>query len=113
MAAIGQAPPTVDMTIYFDFNSAKINPTAVPTRIELGEALTTDALRDTRSRLTGVRMQKGSNVYNLKLSQTRVDAIRSFPGVDERRLLLTGDGGETAEKWSGSQYGRKPLGERP
>jgi len=98
VASIAQARPTIDLTIYFDFNSAEVGARAVPTLVELGKALTSDALKETRFLLAGHTDAKGSNAYNLRLSQRRADAIRSFLatrfGVDERRLLSVGYGEE-------------------
>lgn len=98
VAAIAQARPTIDLTIFFDFDSAEINAKAVPTLVELGKALTSDALKETRFLLAGHTDAKGSNAYNLRLSQRRADAIRAFLvaqfRVDERRLLSVGYGEE-------------------
>ncbi|MEZ5816423.1 MAG: OmpA family protein [Hyphomicrobiaceae bacterium] len=98
VAAIANARPTIDLTIYFDFNSAEISPKAVPTLVELGKALTSDALKGTRFLLAGHTDAKGSNAYNLKLSQRRADAIRNFLvaqfRVDQQRLLAIGYGEE-------------------
>lgn len=98
VAAIAQERPALDLTIYFDFNSAEISPKAVPALVELGKALTSDALKDTRFLLAGHTDAKGSNAYNLRLSQRRADAIRTFLAtqfrVDERRLLAIGYGEE-------------------
>lgn len=98
VAAIAQARPTIDLTIYFDFNSAEISPKAVPTLVELGKALSSDALKGTRFLLAGHTDAKGGNAYNLKLSQRRADAIRQFLvaqfKVEEQRLLAIGYGEE-------------------
>ena len=98
VAAIAKARPTIDLTIYFDFDSAAIGPKAVPTLVELGKALTSDALKDTRFLLAGHSDAKGSNAYNLRLSQRRADAIRRFLAtqftVDDHRLLAIGYGEE-------------------
>jgi len=98
VAAIAEARPAIDLTIYFDFDSAEIGPKAVPTLVELGKALTSDALKDTRFLLAGHTDAKGSSAYNLRLSQRRADAIRTFLStqfrVDERRLLAIGYGEE-------------------
>ena len=98
VAAIAQARPTIDLTIYFDFNSAEIAPQAVPTLVELGKALSSDALKETRFLLAGHTDAKGSNTYNLKLSQRRAETIRRFLvtqfKVEEQRLLAIGYGEE-------------------
>ncbi|MGE0768897.1 MAG: OmpA family protein [Hyphomicrobiaceae bacterium] len=98
VAAIAQARPAIDLTIYFDFDSAAISPKAVPALVELGKALTSDSLKQARFLLAGHTDAKGSSSYNLKLSQRRADAIREFLAkqfrVDERRLLSIGYGEE-------------------
>jgi len=98
VAAIAEQRPTVDLTIYFDYNSAEISPQAVPTLVELGKALTSDALKGTRFLLAGHTDARGSNSYNLRLSQHRADSIRNFLArqfkVDEKRLLAIGYGEE-------------------
>lgn len=98
VAAIAQVRPTIDLTIYFDFNSAEIGPKAVPTLVELGRALTSDALKGTRFLLAGHTDAKGGDAYNLRLSQRRADAIKRYLvtqfKVDEQRLLAIGYGKE-------------------
>jgi outer membrane protein OmpA-like peptidoglycan-associated protein len=98
VAVIAQERPTIDLTVYFDFNSAEISPKAVPTLVELGKALGSDALKVTRFLLAGHTDAKGSNAYNLKLSQRRAEAIRRYLvtqfRVDEQRLLAIGYGEE-------------------
>jgi len=98
VAAIAQARPTIDLTIYFDFNSSEIGAQAIPTLVELGKALSSDALKGTRFLLAGHTDAKGSNAYNLRLSQRRAEAIRRFLvaqfKVEEQRLLAIGYGEE-------------------
>ena len=98
VAAIAQIRPAIDLTIYFDFDSAEVGPKAVPALVELGRALSSDALRDTRFLLAGHTDAKGGDAYNLKLSQRRAEAIRRFLvtqfRVDEQRLLAIGYGKE-------------------
>ena len=98
VAAIAQVRPTIDLTIYFDFNSAEIGPKAVPALVELGRALSSDALKGTRFLLAGHTDGKGGDAYNLRLSQRRADAIKRYLTtqfrVDEQRLLAIGYGKE-------------------
>ena len=98
VAAIAQIRPAIDLTIYFDFNSAEVGPKAVPALVELGRALSSDALKDTRFLLAGHTDAKGGDAYNLKLSQRRAEAIKRFLAtqfkVDEQRLLAIGYGKE-------------------
>lgn len=98
LADIAQEKPTIDLTIYFDFNSAEIGARAIPGLVELGKALSSDALRGTRFLLAGHTDAKGSDAYNLRLSQRRADSIKRFLvdqfRIDERRLLAIGYGEE-------------------
>lgn len=98
VAAIAKVRPAIDLTIYFDFNSAEISPRAVATLLELGKALSSDALAGTRFLLAGHTDAKGTDAYNLRLSQRRSEAIRKFLveqfKVEERRLLAVGYGEE-------------------
>ena len=98
VAAIAQARPAIDLTIYFDFNSAEVGPKAVPALVELGRALSSDALKGTRFLLAGHTDAKGGDAYNLKLSQRRAEAIKRYLvdqfRVDEQRLLAIGYGKE-------------------
>jgi outer membrane protein OmpA-like peptidoglycan-associated protein len=98
VAAIAEARPAIDLTIYFDFDSAEVGPKAVPALVELGRALSSDALKGTKFLLAGHTDAKGGESYNLKLSQRRADAIKRYLvtqfRVDEQRLLAIGYGKE-------------------
>jgi outer membrane protein OmpA-like peptidoglycan-associated protein len=97
-ADLARVQPTVDLVIYFDFNSAEITPKAVPVLVELGKALSSDALAGRRFLVGGHTDAKGGDQYNLKLSERRAAAIRRYLvtnfGVDEKRLLAIGFGKE-------------------
>jgi len=98
VAAVALVRPAIDLTIYFDFNSAEIGPKAVPALVELGKALSSDALKGTRFLLAGHTDAKGGEAYNLKLSQRRAEAIKQYMvgqfRVDQGRLLAVGYGKE-------------------
>ncbi len=98
VAAIAKARPAIDLEIYFEFNSAEISPKAVPTLLELGRALSSNALAGTRFLVGGHTDSKGGSAYNQKLSEQRAAAIRRFLvsqfKVDEARLLAVGFGKE-------------------
>lgn len=98
ISTLAEERPAIDLTIYFDFNSAEISPKAVPALVELGRALSRKSLAETRFLLAGHTDGKGGDAYNLKLSQRRAEAIRQFLiqqfKVDERRLLAIGYGKE-------------------
>jgi outer membrane protein OmpA-like peptidoglycan-associated protein len=98
VADLVKVRPTVDLVIYFDFNSAEIGPQAVPTLVELGKALTSEALANRRFLVGGHTDAKGAADYNLRLSERRAEAIRRYLvknfHVDERRLMSVGFGEE-------------------
>ncbi|MDX2156102.1 MAG: OmpA family protein [Hyphomicrobiaceae bacterium] len=97
-AKIARAKPTVDLVIYFDYNSAEISPKAVPTLVELGKALSSDVLAGRRFMVGGHTDARGGDQYNLKLSERRAEAIRRYLvsnfRIDEKRLLSIGFGKE-------------------
>ncbi|MBS0242903.1 MAG: OmpA family protein [Proteobacteria bacterium] len=98
IADYARARPSLDLTIYFDFNSSEISPKAVPALVELGKALSSDALKDARILVAGHTDGKGGDVYNLHLSQRRADAIKTFLvqqfGIPHGRVLAIGYGKE-------------------
>jgi len=98
VAEIAAIKPTIDLTIYFDFDSAEIGPRAIPGLVELGKALASDALKGSRILLAGHTDGKGGDAYNLRLSQRRAEAIKRFLitqfRVEEQRLLAIGYGKE-------------------
>ncbi len=98
VADIVKVKPAIDLEIYFEFNSAVIGPKAVPALLELGRALSSDALAGTRFLVGGHTDGKGNGPYNQKLSEQRAEAIRRFLvtqfKVEEARLLAIGFGKE-------------------
>jgi outer membrane protein OmpA-like peptidoglycan-associated protein len=97
-AAIAAIQPTIDLTIYFDYNSAAIGPKAVPALIELGRALSSSELAGQRFLVAGHTDARGGGEYNQRLSEQRAAAIRNFLvtqfRIDEARLLAIGFGKE-------------------
>lgn len=98
VADIVKAKPGIDLEIYFEFNSSDIGPKAVPALLELGKALSSDALAGTRLLVAGHTDGKGEAAYNQKLSERRAASIRNFLvvqfKVQEARLLSVGFGKE-------------------
>jgi outer membrane protein OmpA-like peptidoglycan-associated protein len=70
--------PYIDFTIEFEFNSATLTPSAMATLVTLGEALRDERLSKSRFLLAGHTDSKGSNEYNLGLSQDRAYAVERF-----------------------------------
>jgi outer membrane protein OmpA-like peptidoglycan-associated protein len=80
--------------IYFDFNKSTIKPESRPT---LDQAI--KILRDNptiRVRIAGHTDSKGSDEYNMKLSQSRADAVKAYlvqnGSVDASRIESVGKG---------------------
>ncbi|MFZ1813712.1 MAG: OmpA family protein [Rhizobiaceae bacterium] len=90
--------PSIDIEIKFDYDSDKINPASVADVMELGKALTNDALKDSRIVLNGHTDAAGSNEYNQNLSDRRAASVRQFLidnfGISADRLIAIGYGEE-------------------
>lgn len=70
--------PKVDLEIYFDFNSNKISPRAVPTLTRLGQVMSSDTFKDRGFLLTGHTDAKGRPEPNRVVSQRRADAVKAY-----------------------------------
>lgn len=89
------ARPSLSLLIQFDFNSARVKPESQQALANLAQALQSKELIDSRFAIEGHTDAKGRADYNLKLSQQRADAVRSFlaqHGVTESRLAAMGKG---------------------
>ena len=70
--------PNVDVQILFAFDSAEILPEARPSLDELGKALSDPKLADGSFLIAGHTDAKGSDAYNLALSQRRAESVKEF-----------------------------------
>lgn len=91
-------PPRLDIEIQFDFNSDSIRPESVPDLNALGTALIDPSLSTSRIILNGHTDAKGTQSYNLDLSERRAVSIRQyllghFP-IEDERLIAIGFGEE-------------------
>lgn len=91
-------PPKLDIEIQFDFNSDTVRTASIPDLNALGTALIDPSLSQSRIILNGHTDAKGSNEYNLDLSERRAVAVREylishFP-IDDNRLIAIGFGEE-------------------
>ena len=89
------AKPSLSLLIQFDFNSAKVKPESQQALSNLAQALQSKELADAKFAVEGHTDAKGRADYNLKLSQQRADAVRSFlasNGVADARLQAVGKG---------------------
>ncbi len=92
------ALPTIDLEIFFDFDSALIGPNAEPDLAKLGQALTSERLKGQAFMLGGHTDAKGSEDYNQVLSEKRALAVRHYllenHGIPNGRLVVAGFGEE-------------------
>jgi outer membrane protein OmpA-like peptidoglycan-associated protein len=78
VATIVKNQPAVDLEIYFDYDSAKITPQAVPQLSSLGRSLAEPQLKDAVILVAGHTDATGSNTYNQVLSQRRAESVKQF-----------------------------------
>ena len=75
---IAQSRPSVDVEIYFDYNSAALSPKAEPQLNNLGKALTSQDLAGSVVMLGGHTDAKGGDDYNQSLSERRAETVKKF-----------------------------------
>jgi outer membrane protein OmpA-like peptidoglycan-associated protein len=78
VATIAKERPSIDLEIYFDYNSAEIANKAVPDLMNLGRALTNPALQGGVFLLSGHTDAKGGPEYNQGLSERRAQSVKTF-----------------------------------
>jgi len=78
IATIAKERPSVDIEVNFDYNSAKVGPSAMPSVTALGKALTSPELQGGTFVLAGHTDAKGSLPSNQDLSEKRADAIKRY-----------------------------------
>jgi outer membrane protein OmpA-like peptidoglycan-associated protein len=88
--------PSVDLEVFFEFDSAEITPPAVEVLETLGRALSDQRLANDTFLIAGHTDAKGRRSYNRRLSSMRARAVRDFIvanfGVDPSRLKTQGFG---------------------
>jgi outer membrane protein OmpA-like peptidoglycan-associated protein len=88
--------PTIDLTINFEFNSAKLSSDSQSQLSELGKALNSSELSPYRIKVTGHTDGVGSDSYNMDLSKRRAAAVVNFLSsqlsVSASRLISVGMG---------------------
>lgn len=98
IATIAKQRPSIDLEIYFDFNSSEISAKAVPDLMTLGRALTSAALDGGVYLLSGHTDAKGSQDYNQPLSERRAQSVKAFLmqnfQIPDDRLVAAGYGKE-------------------
>ena len=94
-SAAPEARPSLSLLIQFDFNSSTVKPESQQALANLAQALKSKELGESKFAVEGHTDGKGRADYNLKLSQQRADAVRSFlasNGVVDARLQAVGKG---------------------
>lgn len=91
-----QPPPSIDMKVTFEFNSATLTPEARQILDRLGEALNSPELAESRFQLAGHTDAVGGDSVNLILSERRAAAVKAYVMVRYKiaasRLETTGYG---------------------
>lgn len=86
----------IALPIQFDYNSAKLRPEAKSYLDEVGRMLTMDRFASESLILEGHTDAKGSDAYNLKLSQLRAQTVKQYLvsqfGIAPERLSIVGRG---------------------
>jgi outer membrane protein OmpA-like peptidoglycan-associated protein len=78
LAAVAQERPSIDLEIYFDYNSAEIASRAVPDLVNLGRALTNAELKGGVYLISGHTDAKGGEEYNQRLSERRAKSVKDY-----------------------------------
>ena len=88
-------PAKIDLTINFDFDSAKLKEESKPQLERLAEALKTERLATLKFQIEGHTDAQGTPAYNDALSTRRAASVVSFlsqSGVEPQRLQSVGKG---------------------
>jgi outer membrane protein OmpA-like peptidoglycan-associated protein len=95
-AQANQEPVAVALPIQFDYNSASLRPEAKSYLDEVGRMLTMDRFAQESLVIEGHTDAKGSEAYNLKLSQRRAQAVKRYLiaqfSIQPERLRTVGQG---------------------
>src|SRR6202022_4183123 len=96
IAEIASTKPKIDLEIQFDYNSADIRPSSMPTVQELGKALSNASLKGSTFIVAGHTDAIGSEAYNQDLSERRADTIKRYLtekyGINGSDLVTVGYG---------------------
>jgi len=104
------APPTVRLPVYFEFDSARLQPDAVVLLERVGAALSAEELAAFRFSVEGHTDSVGSAEYNDGLSTRRAATVESFLvsfGVPAERLGTDGFGESTPVAPNETSTGRQ------
>jgi outer membrane protein OmpA-like peptidoglycan-associated protein len=85
IAEIAATKPKIDLEINFDFNSASIRPSSMPSVQALGQALSDPKLKGSTFIVAGNTDGVGGDAFNQDLSERRADTIKRYL-VDNYRV---------------------------
>ena len=85
IAEIAATKPKIDLEINFDFNSALIRPSSMPSVQVLGQALSDPKLKGSTFIVAGHTDGVGGDAFNQDLSERRADTIKRYL-VDNYRV---------------------------
>ena len=92
---VSEPPPSVSLTIQFEFDSSKVSAVRVTQLEELAKAMKSSELQTLSFRVEGHTDAKGTPDYNLRLSRQRAEAVKGHlvqMGVPATRLQSEGHG---------------------
>ena len=92
---VAPAARKLDLSIQFDYNSAKLQESSRPLLVNLAAAMGSDRIKELKFRIEGHTDSVGRATYNQQLSQRRATSVLEFlaqPGVDKQRLQAEGKG---------------------
>jgi outer membrane protein OmpA-like peptidoglycan-associated protein len=96
IAEIASTKPNIDLDIQFDYNSAEISKTSMPSVQELGKALSDSSLKGSTFVVAGHTDAIGGEAYNQDLSERRADTIKHYLsdkyGINGANLVTVGYG---------------------
>ena len=94
--------PSIDLAIYFEFDSDKVTQDSLPTLVKLGKALSRKELQGSKIMVAGHTDAKGSAEYNQELSKKRANAVKKFLmrtfNLNAKDMLAIGFGKEYLKK---------------
>jgi outer membrane protein OmpA-like peptidoglycan-associated protein len=96
IAEAASTKPGIDLEIQFDYNSAEIAPSSMPSVQALGRALSNANLKGSTFVVAGHTDAVGGEAYNQDLSERRADSIKRFLtdkfGINGADLVTVGYG---------------------
>ena len=96
IAEIAETKPKIDLDIQFDYNSAEISASSLPSVQSLGRALSSNNLRGSTFIVAGHTDAIGTAAYNQDLSERRADSIKRYLvdkfGINGTDLVTVGYG---------------------